>query len=297
VAESVIAYQALQRGDVTGFLRPASRPARGVHPPITKLLPLPMYVLFGNGTRPVLYAFTALQDAVAGWTRKCRRGSGRPRVSVVSDRVSLVRHPYAPSQYLRLGPFVLLFADRESLFVRPADPTPWPVGEVVAHIAAHGRDISGRPTRVRVAGHIPFLDGPGLSYVSVRRYGRPVPYSGLGDRSLHPEWWHFVVMVTGPVKNRVEYREPVLAILLSEERLPFDGIATIALPDGRSALLYRAAPETGDRGSAAGSTVGVPRRDGAPAELPYVYVPQSARLLTWKGVRFTSRHVAERRTR
>ena len=60
LADSVSTYHALARGDLAGFLRAASRPARGVHPPMTKLVPIPMYVLLGPGTRSALYAYTAL---------------------------------------------------------------------------------------------------------------------------------------------------------------------------------------------------------------------------------------------
>ena len=60
LADSVTAYDALERRDWRGFLRAASRPARSVHPPMTKLAPIPMYVLFGPGTSSALYASTAL---------------------------------------------------------------------------------------------------------------------------------------------------------------------------------------------------------------------------------------------
>jgi hypothetical protein len=63
-----------------------------------------------------------------------------------------------------------------------------------------------------------------------------------GDRSLHPTWWDFVIVLTGPMRNHVEYREPLLATLLSEQRLPFAPVGTITLPDGRAAVVYRRAP-------------------------------------------------------
>ena len=219
---------------------------------------------------------------------------------------------YAPSRDVRIGPLVLLFADRESLFMRPANPTPWPVRDVVSVIAAHATDIKGRAPRIRVAGHIPFLDGPGLSYESLLRDRRALTYSMLGDRSLHPTWWDFVIVLSGRMRNHVEYREPVLATLLSEQRLPFSPVGTVTLPDGRAAVVYRRAP-----GAAAIAASGedlltsVDRRgeplypvhrspwrlpdgersvavahDGMPVEFPYVYVPDSARSLTWTTVRY-----------
>ena len=219
--------------------------------------------------------------------------------------------PYAPSRDVRIGPLVLLFGDRESLFVRPANPTSWPVREVVALMAAHGSDIEGRAPRVRVAGHIPFLDGPGLSYESLLQDRRPLTYSMLGDRSLHPTWWDFVIVLTGRVRSQVEYREPVLATLLSEKRLPFAPVGAVPLPDGRAAVLYRRAPgaaainATGEdlltavdrRGEPlypvdrtawrlpdGGRSVAVARA-GTTVEFPYVYLPDSARSLTWTTVR------------
>ena len=60
LAGSVDTYHALERGDLKGFIRAASRPARGVHPPMTELVPLPMYVIFGPDTRSALYAYTCL---------------------------------------------------------------------------------------------------------------------------------------------------------------------------------------------------------------------------------------------
>ena len=91
-----------------------------------------------------------------------------------------------------------------------------------------------------MAGHIPFLDGPGLNYESVLHYDEPLAYNTVGDRSLHPTWWDFVVVLTGPVRNSVEYREPVLATLLSAQRLPFALLGRVALPEGREAVLYHA---------------------------------------------------------
>ena len=78
--------------------------------------------------------------------------------------------PLVPSKDVRLGPFVLLFADHDWLPLRPANPTRWPVAEIVGLIADQSRDIQGRAPRVRVAGHIPFLDGPVLNYESVLQH-------------------------------------------------------------------------------------------------------------------------------
>ena len=70
--------------------------------------------------------------------------------------------PWVPSRDIRLGPLLLLTADRESSFARPADSTRWPAEEIVDLIATH--DTNPGPTsRIRVVGHIPFLDGPVLS--------------------------------------------------------------------------------------------------------------------------------------
>src|SRR5262245_12240913 len=60
LARTVATYPAPERGDLIEFLRMSSRPARGVHPPMPKLLPIAMYVVAGPGTRPALYAYAIL---------------------------------------------------------------------------------------------------------------------------------------------------------------------------------------------------------------------------------------------
>ena len=148
--------------------------------------------------------------------------------------------PWVPSKDIRIGPLVLVPADRESLPVRPARSTVWPAGDIVGVIHDHSAGIQERPVRVRVAGHIPFLDGPVLNYESLLRYNQPIAYNLLGDCSLHPTWWDFVVMLSGPPELPDEYREPVLERLLEEQRLPFSMVGSVALPQGRRAVVYRA---------------------------------------------------------
>ncbi len=72
-------------------------------------------------------------------------------------------------------------------------------------IAHSSPAIHDRPLRVRVAGHIPFLDGPVLNYEALLRYKQPLAYNLLGDRSLHPTWWDFVVVLSGPFELPYEY--------------------------------------------------------------------------------------------
>jgi len=120
-----------------------------------------------------------------------------------------------------------------------------------------------------------------------------------------------VVVLTGRVRNHVEYREPVLATLLSEQRLPFAPVGTVALPDGRAAVVYRREPAAAAKDvSGEDLLTAVDRRgeplypvnkstwrlpdggrsvavapDGTPVEFPYVYLPDSARSLTWTTVK------------
>ena len=146
----------------------------------------------------------------------------------------------APSKDVRLGPILLLPADRESLFVRPADSTAWPVADIVRLVATHSRHIRDRAPRVRVVGHVPFLDGPTLNYQSLLDQHQSLTYSGLEDRSLHRSWWDFIVVVQGPIRLESEYREPVLERVLDDQRLPFGVIGRVALPEGREAVVYQA---------------------------------------------------------
>jgi hypothetical protein len=220
--------------------------------------------------------------------------------------------PWVPSRDLRLGPLLLLPADRESLPVRPARPTAWPVSDVVGLIAHSGAGIHDRPLRVRVAGHIPFLDGPVLNYEALLRYKQPLAYHLLGDRSLHPTWWDFVVVLSGPFELPYEYREPVLAALLEEQRLPFTAIGKVPLPARREAVVYRANAHERPLVTNAGDNlvtarkrngedlfptdkaewqlpaggrraVGIARNE-LPMEFQYVYVPGTVRLLNWSVV-------------
>ena len=219
--------------------------------------------------------------------------------------------PWVPSRDIRLGPLVLLAADRESLFVRPANRVEWPTREVVDLIARHSNGIQGRALRVRVAGHIPFLDGPVLDHESMLQFRRPLVYSMLGDRSLHPTWWDFVLVLRGPVLDSSEYREPVLANLLEARQLPFTDVGRVRLPDDREAVLYRASSSdasatlmgenlviaTDSRGDhlfqvstsewtlQTGERAVVVTPDSMSSEFQYVYVPDSARLLSWQVVR------------
>jgi hypothetical protein len=220
--------------------------------------------------------------------------------------------PWVPAKDIRLGPFVLLFAERESLSLRPANPTHWPVDRIVDLIAANRDDIQGRAPRVRVAGHVPFLDGPVLHYESLLRHGEPLVYSRLFDHSLHPTWWDFVVVVSGPIRKYFEYREPALERLLRDERLPFVAFGSVELPDNLVALLYRASSSESLSARIIGENLvtAVDRRGeelfsvsraewhlpahrgvrvvadkATPIEFAYVFVPESARSLTWQAVR------------
>ena len=161
----------------------------------------PAFAAFG------IIAGAMLHDTVANLTL-------RVRVAVLAALLAFPAYqfaflsfdiPWVPRKDIRLGPFVLLFAERESLPLRPANPTPWPVDRIVDLIAAHRTAIQGRAPRVRVAGHVPFLDGPVLNYESLLRHGEPLVYSRLFDRSLHPTWWDFVVVVSGPIRKYFEY--------------------------------------------------------------------------------------------
>jgi hypothetical protein len=212
------------------------------------------------------------------------------------------RGVWAPAEDVRLGPLVLLAGDRDHLFVRPANPQRWPVRDVTDLIAAHSHSIVDHDPRVRVAGHIPFIDGPGLKYQSLLSSGRPLVYSSAGDRSLHPTWWDFVVVMSGPTDDRVEYREPRLSTLLRAGWLPFVPVGAVNLPGQRLADVYRAGPVTARivgadlltardgsgqllfsvTGGAAGkATANGPVVATGLLSFEYLYVPDSADLLTW----------------
>ena len=217
----------------------------------------------------------------------------------------------APSKDVRLGPILLLPADRESLFVRPADSTAWPVADIVRLVATHSKHIRDRAPRVRVVGHVPFLDGPTLNYQSLLDHHQSLTYSMLEDRSLHRRWWDFVVVVQGPVRLKSEYREPVLQRVLEDQRLPFSVVGTVALPEGREAVVYRALDGEPTQPTAGENYVTATNRHGAdlfsvnrvqwelpsgrsdivttrgdePIEFPYVYVPDTVRSLRWNVVK------------
>jgi hypothetical protein len=217
--------------------------------------------------------------------------------------------PWVPARDIRIGRLLLVPADRESLPVRPARPTAWPVADIVGLITPAGANQDGRPLRVRVAGHIPFLDGPVLNYESLLGYGRPLAYNLLGDRSLHPTWWDFIVVLEGPLELPYEYREPVLGRLLEEQRLPFTAIGNVSLPGRREAVVYRANPSARPAVSLTGDNLVTLRNrfgtelfpvsrtewqlpvgsrravaitpNDTPIEFQYVYVPDTTRFLNW----------------
>jgi 4-amino-4-deoxy-L-arabinose transferase-like glycosyltransferase len=217
----------------------------------------------------------------------------------------------APSRDVRLGPILLLAADRESLFVRPADSTAWPVADVVRLLATHSKHIRDRAPRVRVVGHVPFLDGPTLNYESLLNHRQSLTYSMLEDFSLNRRWWDFVVVIHGPVRLKSEYREPVLQRVLEDQRLPFSVVGRVALPEGREAVVYRAGDgeppprtvgenyvtATNRHGSdlfsvsrvqwelPSGRSDIVTTRGDKPIEFQYIYVPDSVRSLRWNVVK------------
>ena len=64
--ESVDVYRTLHSGDWRAFVQQVLAPARQMHPPMVKLLPVPLYLLLGPGTAPALYA-SALLIPLFGW--------------------------------------------------------------------------------------------------------------------------------------------------------------------------------------------------------------------------------------
>jgi hypothetical protein len=300
------------------------------------LLPLIVFSLqYLKEPRHLFPAFAMFGILIAALMQASLAGtSARTRAAVLAATLSFPVYQFAylsfagvwrPSADMRMGPFVLLFADPEvprvgSLpsYAYPANSTAWPVDRVVDLMAAHGSGERSRAHRVRVVGHIAFLDGPVLDYESQLRHRMPVVYSMLGNRSLSPTWWDFLVVLSGPLRQRFEYREPVLERLLGDQRLPFIRVASVALPEGRKALLYRRAVFAGTfrieenlitaTGRSGGDLFAVPKaewdlpggrgsvavsRDGVPIELPYVYVPDAVDKLSWQVVR-DRRRVCER---
>ena len=227
--------------------------------------------------------------------------------------------PLAPSKDLRLGPFVLLFADRElphigflPSYAYPANTTKWPVRQIADLLATQSKDIQGRAARARIVGHISLVDGSVLNYESLLHHYLPLAYNLPDDRSLHPTWWDFVVVLSGPIRRYTETRDRILETVLDAQRLPFTMFARVALPQGREAVLYRAASSavlldkligenlltaTDRHGDdlfpdsktvwdlpAGRRPVAVPRR-GMPIELRYLYVPDTTNYLSWQVVR------------
>lgn len=203
----------------------------------------------------------------------------------------------------RFGPVPLLAAAPDALPAWPADGTRWPVQEVLALLPAPPPD---RPQRVRVVGHVPFLDGAGLGYASMLRSGAPLTYNLPLDGSFHPGWWDAAVVLSGPVHNRVERREPDLARLLAAGWLPFRKRGQVALPGGRQATVYAAdagpvagfgenlvaaqGPGGGLLFPAAGRATPLAQETAARPvdgrlEFPYVYVHPAAQSLAWTRTR------------
>src|SRR6266849_9399751 len=60
LAESVVLYRTLQESGLKAFLVECSKPSRGGHPPMMKILSLPFYFIFQPSTNAALYAYTFL---------------------------------------------------------------------------------------------------------------------------------------------------------------------------------------------------------------------------------------------
>ncbi len=60
LADSVVAYDALRERGVISFVGQCLLPTRGIHPPMMKILPIPVYLVLGPGTNAALYAYTLL---------------------------------------------------------------------------------------------------------------------------------------------------------------------------------------------------------------------------------------------
>jgi hypothetical protein len=268
---------------------------------------------------PALATFGVLCAALAdGMLARC---APRQRLAILTAGLAFPLYqfvylsfdsPWLPPRDIHLAGLPLLVADRDSLFVRPASATRWPVDAAVDIIHANRPDAPDRPIRVRMAGHIPQFDGPGLSYESALRHGDQLEYNLIGDRSLHSRWWDFVVVLTGPLRDSIEYREPLLGALLEARRLPFVPVGSVALPGGRAAHIYRRAftpaletiglnanllalsdHQGNDLFSLSRSEWNLPggQRRVAPVtgvgsvEFQYVYVPRAARSLRWEMAR------------
>src|SRR5690348_13539379 len=55
LTDSAKLYQTLHARGIFAFLRECGRATKG-HPPMIKILPMPLYLLFGTGTAHALYA-------------------------------------------------------------------------------------------------------------------------------------------------------------------------------------------------------------------------------------------------
>jgi hypothetical protein len=274
----------------------------------------PAFAIFGIAVAALL------QANLAGTTPTMRRAllTGLFAYPVWQFAFLSFNVPLTLSKDVRLGPFVLLFADRElphigflPSYAYPANSTKWPVAQIADLLAMQSNHIEDRAARARVVGHISFVDGPVLNYESLLRHDRPLEYNLPDDRSLHPTWWDFVVVLTGPIGRFTESRDHILERLLEEQRLPFTTIGKVTLPQARHAVLYRAVSSAGLSDRLIGEnlltatdrdgqdlfpegktvwelpggrrSVAVPR--GGPIELRYLYVPEVTSYLNWQVVR------------
>jgi hypothetical protein len=275
----------------------------------------PAFAIFG------IVIAALLQETLAGTTTRMRVAVLTAVLAFPIYQFALLSFaiPWAPSQDIRVGPFVLLFADRESprigflpSYAYPANSTAWPVREIVDLLTKQSDDIPGRAPRARIVGYISFVGGPVLNYESLLHHHRPLAYNQPDDRSLHPAWWDFAVVLSGPIRHHTDFRDPILETLLDEQRLPFTMVGKVTLPQDRQAVLYRAASGAVLSNKLIGEnlltakdrygrdlfparktewdlpsgrrSVAVPRR-GLPIELRYLYVPDTTRYVSWQVVR------------
>jgi hypothetical protein len=247
---------------------------------------------------------------------------------------------WSPGADIHLGPVVLLYADRDvphfgglPSYAYRANSTEWPLDEIVRtlmersdHFDPSARSIgwwqSPDEVRVRFVGHIPFLSGPVVNYVSQLRHGPPLVYNLPDNVSLDATFWDFLVVSDGPMHQSSETREPLLTRVLEEGRLPFNPIRTLPLPGSRHATLYERASDGQPRVSAVdenlmaaldgrGEYLFPARRStwnhlddavvaegsaASPMEFEYVYVPVNATMLRWRVFRTraacSGRHLA-----
>ena len=224
---------------------------------------------------------------------------------------------WTPGGDIRLGPLVLLYADRDvphfgglPSYAYRANSTEWPVDDVVSTLTRR-IERPEREVRVRFVGHIPFISGPVINHASQLRHGPRVVYNLPSNISLASTWWDYLVVSGGPVHQSSETREPLLARLLEEGRLPFNPIGSLPLPDARDATFYERARDGQPRVSAVGEnlvtavdghgeylfparrrtsndlsgTVVVDGSAASPLKFEYVYVPVHAATLRWRVLR------------